>query len=84
MNPANDLQQHLRVSIARHFHTLHTRSRLPPEQLIAILDSTTPIGRVQPNALTDGDKAIERTLIAAAVEDAMHSHDYRVNLVQFR
>jgi hypothetical protein len=80
----NELQQHLRDSIARHFHTLHTQSRLPLEQLVAILESTTPIGTVQLDALTGGDTAMQRTLIVAAVDNAMHVHGYRVGRTQFR
>jgi hypothetical protein len=80
----DELQQHLRDSIARHFHTLHTVSRLPLEQLVAILDSTTPIGAVQLDALTGGDQAMQRTLIVAAVENATQVHGYRVGRGQFR
>lgn len=79
-----DLQQHLRDGIGRHFHVLRTRSRLPGEQLVAILDSTAPIGAVQLNALTGGDDALQRKLIGTAVEAAMRSHGYRMLWGQFR
>lgn len=73
----DELQQHLRDGIARHFHTLRTRSHLPLEQLVAILDSTTPIGTVQLNAFTAGDDDVQRKLTDTAVEAAMRSHGYK-------
>ncbi|WIB34056.1 hypothetical protein [Curtobacterium sp. MCSS17_005] len=79
-----ELQQHLRDGIARHLHTLHNRSQLPLEQLVAILDSTTPIGTVQLNALTAGDNTEQRKLITTAVEAAMRAHGYRVGAARFR
>lgn len=72
-----ELQQHLRDSIARHFHTLRTHSSLPLEQLVAILDSATPIGSVQLRALTNDDQAVQQKLISTAVEAAMRTHAYK-------
>lgn len=80
----DEFQQHLRDSIARHFHTLRIRSRLPLEQLVAILDSTTPIGAVQLDALTAGDTTTQQKLITAAVENAMHVHGNQLLRSQFR
>lgn len=50
----------------------------------AILDSTTPVGAVQLDALTGGDKTIQRTLISTAVDNAMHVHGTRLAQSQFR
>lgn len=80
----DELQQHLRDSVARHFHTLRLRSQLPLKQLVAILDSTTSIGTVQLDALTAGDTATQQKLITAAVENAMHVHGNRLLRAQFR
>jgi hypothetical protein len=70
----NAVQSKLRDVIARHFHTLRTTSRLPLEQLVAILDSTTPIGTVQLTALTGGNDLQQQQLVSSAVTAAMQTH----------
>ncbi len=68
----NAVQSELRDVIARHFHTLRTTSRLPLEQLVAILDSTTPIGTVQLTALTGGNDLQQQHLISSATMQTPH------------
>lgn len=73
------VQSELRATIARHFHTLRTTSSLPLEQLVAILDSTTPIGTVQLTALTDGNNTQQHHLISSATTAAKRTHRYTAN-----
>ncbi|MBF4587977.1 hypothetical protein [Curtobacterium sp. VKM Ac-2887] len=69
------LQDGLRHAIARRFHRQRTHSRLPLEQLVAILDSTTPIGTLQLGALTGGTAGAQRDLLRIAVAEAIAARE---------
>ncbi|MBF4602759.1 hypothetical protein [Curtobacterium sp. VKM Ac-2884] len=69
------VQDGLRHAIARRFHYQRTHSTLPLEQLVAILDSTNPIGTLQLGALTRSDPGAQADLLHAGVTEAIDAYE---------
>jgi hypothetical protein len=70
-----EVQDGLRHAIARRFHHQRIHRTLALEQLVAILDSTTPIGTLQLGALTGSDAGAQRELLSIAVAEAIAARE---------